>query len=367
MVTAQHEGLIKTSLYSLHQRLGARIAAFAGWAVPLEYAGTVDEHRAVRRDVGVFDVSHLGKLWIDGDGAEAVVAASFTNDPRDLGDGQSQYTLCCDESGGILDDLIVYRLAADRFLAVPNAANTQTVFDLLRTAGDEHGATISDDSTRLTMLAVQGPKSLDLLDQLFPTVATSVPERGIAQMDLGPSDDGWYCRTGYTGEVGAELILPGLDGPGYFEELLRLGATPCGLGARDTLRLEMGYPLHGNDLTADTNPFEARLGWAVALEARDFRGAEALRRAAATEPSRQLWGIRAVERGIPRAGMAVSDNGERVGEVTSGSYSPILGTGIGLAYLSTPLGPGDRVTVDIRGRSTPFEVVDPPFLDRDTR
>ncbi|HEX2026684.1 MAG TPA: glycine cleavage system aminomethyltransferase GcvT [Nitriliruptorales bacterium] len=364
---AQHEGLIKGALYSVHEQLGARIAPFAGWAMPIEYAGTLAEHRAVREDVGVFDVSHLGNIWVSGGGAEDTVAATFTNDPGDLEDGTSQYTLCCDEDGGVIDDLIVYRLNGDRFMVVPNAANRSAVLELLQAPAEQHGARVADDSMRLAILAVQGPRSLELVHQLFPDVVGTVPYHGIGYIDLGPSDDGWLCRTGYTGEVGCELMLPGLDAPGYFRELLELGATPVGLGARDTLRLEMGYPLHGNELSRDTDPFEAQLGWAVKLEGRRFRGSAALERRQEQGPQRRLWGIRATDRGIPRAGMTVTSDGDQVGTVTSGSFSPTLRTGIGLAYLAVPVGPGDEVTVDLRGRPALFEVVRPPFVDRDPR
>ncbi len=358
---------MKTSLHALHEELGARIAPFAGWGMPLEYEGTVSEHEAVRERVGVFDVSHLGSVWVEGPDAEDVVATSFTNDPTRLSDGRSQYTLCCDDDGGILDDLIVYRLAAERFLTVPNAANTRTVLGRLLKEADDRDATVTDASRQLAIVAVQGPDSLDLLGRLYPGVVAAVDHRGIATIDLGPSDEGWLCRTGYTGEVGAELVLPGSDAPGVFRELIDLGAVPAGLGARDTLRLEMGYPLHGNDLGPDTDPYEARLSWAVKLDRDDFHGREALVASEQQAPARRLYGLRADDRGIPRRGMEVRADGDRVGEVTSGSYSPTLRTGIGLAYLDTPLGPGDDVTVDVRGNGLGFEVVDPPFVDRDPR
>ncbi len=359
------EGLIRPSLFAVHDQMGAKIVPFAGWAMPLEYEGTVAEHEAVRSDVGVFDVSHLGQVWISGDGAEATVAAAFTNDPTELEPGESHYSLCCNDDGGILDDLIIYRLAPDRFLVVPNAANTRTVVEVLVEAAREHGAEVEDASRQLAMLAVQGPRSLELVERLFPLVMRRVGYRGIGEIDLGSSDTGWLCRTGYTGEVGVELILPGLDAPGYFQELVQLGATPAGLGARDTLRLEMGYPLHGNDITPETDPYEAQLGWAVKLDRSTFRGQDALRRKQEQAPRRRLWGLRARDRGIPRPDMTVSRDGEKVGSVTSGNYSPTLRTGIALAYLDDPLGPGDEVQVDVRGKDVPFDVVQPPLVDRD--
>lgn len=361
---SEFEGLTKTPLYRIHQERGAKLAPFAGWVMPLEYAGTLAEHRAVREDVGVFDVSHLGTVFVRGDGALDTVAACFTNDPRDLGDGGAHYTLCCDEDGGITDDLIVYRLAGDRFLVIPNAANTDAVRGVLQEAANGRGAEVDDASRKYAILAVQGPRSLELAQRLFPDVG-KLGFQELAEVDLGPADTGWYCRTGYTGEVGVELVLPWHDAPGSFRELVELGATPCGLGARDTLRLEMGYPLHGNDISPDTDPFEARLGWAVDLDRDDFRGRDALRERKEKGPSRRLWGLRATDRGIPRPEMAVGRDGRPVGAVTSGTFSPTLRTGIGLAYLDDPLGPGDEVSVDVRGREHAFEVVKPPFVDAD--
>ncbi len=365
--TTEFEGLVKTSLFSVHQQLGAKIVQFAGWAMPLEYEGTLVEHEAVRTSVGVFDVSHLGAVWITGEQAEAAVAAMFTNDPAELSPGHSQYTLCCDENGGVVDDLIIYRIAPDHFLAVPNAANTPAVFAALSERAEKHGATVQDDSRRLSMLAVQGSRALDLVDRLFPNVLSHVDYHGIREIHLGPGDTGWLCRTGYTGEPGVELVLPGLDAPGIFRELIELGAVPCGLGARDTLRLEMGYPLHGHELTRQTDPFEAGLGWAVKLDRGEFRGRESLRARKERGPRRRLVGLRARDRGIPRAGMAVHRDGQVVGEVTSGTFSPTLRVGIGLAYLAPTVETGDAVSVDVRGRGYAFEVVEPPFVDRDPR
>lgn len=365
--TTQFEGLVKTSLFTIHQQLGAKMVEFAGWAMPLEYQGTLVEHEAVRKSVGVFDVSHLGAIWITGEEAEAAVAATFTNDPAELAPSQSQYTLCCEENGGVVDDLIIYRIAPDHFLAVPNAANTPAVFAALSEAAEKHGATVQDDSRRLAMLAVQGSRALDLVDRLFPDVLPHVDYHGIGEIHLGPGDTGWLCRTGYTGEPGVELVLPGLDAPGIFRELIELGAVPCGLGARDTLRLEMGYPLHGHELTRETDPFEAGLGWAVKLDRGEFRGRGSLRARREQGPRRRLAGLRARDRGIPRAGMAVHRDGQVVGTVTSGTFSPTLRAGIGLAYLVPGVETGDSVSVDVRGREHAFDVVEPPFVDRDPR
>lgn len=362
---AAYGELLRTALYGTHDSMGAKMAPFAGWAMPVEYEGTLTEHEAVRSDVGVFDVSHLGTVWVTGEGATDTVAACFTNDPTDVRDGGSQYTLCANEDGGIDDDLIVYRIGADRWLVIPNAANTATVVEVLRHAAGEHGARIIDESRTRAVIAVQGPRSLELVDRLFPDVLGSVGRRGTGRIDLGPADDGWLCRTGYTGEDGVELVLAGNDAPGVFTQLLALGATPCGLAARDTLRLEMGYPLHGNDLTAETDPFEAGLGWAVDLDGRDFRGRAGLERRRRSEPGRHLRGLLARDRGIPRHGMSVHRDGRQVGTVTSGTFSPTLRNGIALAYVEAGVAVGHGVEVDVRGKRFAFEVVDPPFVHRD--
>jgi aminomethyltransferase len=363
------DGSRRTALTDHHVAAGAKLATFAGWTMPMQFAGTIVEHEAVRRHVGIFDVSHLGTVWVDGDDARAAISAAFTNDPSKLEDGDSQYTLCCDERGGIVDDLIVYRLAADRWLTVPNAANTGAVVDALRTAGGD--AVIRDESADRAILAVQGPDALAVVDRVLGEFgeappAAEVPYLGVVEV---PTDRGGVllCRTGYTGEVGAELVVPNpLAGP-IWEAAVAAGAEPCGLGARDTLRLEMGYPLHGNDLSTDVSPYEARLAWAVKLDHGDFRGHAALAAAKRKGPARRLFGIRVDGRRPLRAGMPVRDGAMLVGSVTSGGFSPTLGCGIGLAMLDDPVGPGDRVTIDVRGTDVNVEVVRPPFVDRDPR
>ncbi len=352
---------VPSPLLEVHEGLGARIVPFAGWRMPLEYEGTLAEHRAVREEVGVFDVSHLGTVWITGSDAQATVAATFTNDPASLSDGDSQYTLCCDDDGGIVDDLIVYRLSAERFLAVPNAANTAAVVHMLQASAEGRDAEVDDASRDWAMLAVQGPRSLDLVGEHFPGAVARVDHHQIGRLD---DDQGWLARTGYTGEIGVEILTASAPAADLFEALVAAGASPCGLGARDTLRLEMGYPLHGNDLSRDTDPYEARLGWAVKLDRGEFRGRAALTERRQHGPHRRLWGLRAADRGIPRPGMEVRHDGDVVGRVTSGTFSPSLRVGIGLSYLSQGTGPGSEVTVDIRGRVRPFLVVKPPFIQR---
>lgn len=248
-----------TALTSRHRELGARLVDFAGWEMPLEFAGTVREHQEVRASVGVFDVSHLGTVWVHGDGALATVSATFTNDPARLRDGQSQYTLCCDDRGGIVDDLIVYRIRGDRWMVVPNAANTAAVVAALREQARPFDATVDNGSHEHAILAMQGPRALATVAAALEVDVSAVAYLGLTEVELS-GEQGLVCRTGYTGEPGCELVLPDAAALPAFDALLAAGAAPAGLGARDTLRLEMGYPLHGNDIDRDTNPYEARLG-----------------------------------------------------------------------------------------------------------
>jgi aminomethyltransferase len=361
------ESLQDTPLRARHEELGARFAPFAGWRLPLQFEGTRAEHTAVREAVGVFDVSHLGTIWITGPDAVGVLADAFTNDPWGLADGDSQYTLCCDEEGGVVDDLIVARLAPDRVLAMPNAANNGAVRATLEAVAGRHRAEVDDASTGWAVLAVQGPDSLAMVEQVLGLDVAGLGWTHVTTLD----DDGHevvVSRTGYTGEPGCELVAPAAAAPGLWDRVLAAGATPCGLGARDTLRLEMGYPLHGHELVRDRSPFEARMGWAVRLDREGTPpGADALRAARERGTTRRVWGLQGASRRPPREGMAVLRGDEVVGTVTSGSFSPTLDVAIGLAVLDDPVEPGDRVEVDLRGAATPFDVVRPPFVDRDPR
>jgi aminomethyltransferase len=368
------DGLRRTVLTAHHERAGAKLAAFAGWAMPIQFAGTIAEHEAVRGDVGIFDVSHLGTVWLEGPDARATIAATLTNDPSALAVGASQYTLCCDERGGIVDDLIVYRVGETRWLAVPNAANTAAVVAAFEAAGQRRDVVVQDESTSWAVLAIQGPRSFTVVDEVLGGLdggsqaprAAEVPHLGAVELAT-PEGSLLVCRTGYTGEVGVELVAPNALAVAVWERAVAAGAAPCGLGARDTLRLEMGYPLHGNDLSTDVSPYEARLGWAVKLDRDDFRGRDALAAAKRAGPARRLFGIRVDGRRPPRAGMQVREGAAPVGIVTSGSFSPTLGCGIGLALLDDPRGPGDRVTIDVRGSDVEVEVVKPPFVVRDPK
>jgi aminomethyltransferase len=344
------------------------MGAFAGWDMPIEYQGTLAEHRAVRQAVGVFDLSHLGKVEVRGGGARQALQHALSNDLDRLGEpGAARYTLCLTDDGTIVDDLIVYR-EADGLLLVPNAANWPKVADAVR-ASAPSGTEVTPRPD-VAVLAVQGPRAPELVAGLFPQAAE------LAYMHMAPADYGGQparvCRTGYTGERGFELLVPGEVAAGLWEELFErgapLGAVPVGLGARDTLRLEMGYALHGNDISTDTDPFEARLGWAVALDKGDFRGRDALRARKEAGPKRQLVGLAATDRLIPRHGMAVLDGDRRVGEVTSGTFSPTLRHGIALAYLLPDVAAKDtELLVDVRGRRGGVRVTRPPFVDASPR
>jgi len=370
------DALRTTPLTAHHTQAGAKLGAFAGWSMPIRFAGTLEEHAAVRQGMGVFDVSHLGTVFVEGPDAQRVVAASFTNDPARLEDATSQYTLCCDQRGGIVDDLIVYRRSAEAFMAVPNAANTPSVVRVLQAAAQELDARVRDESPDWAVLAVQGPDALARVDDVLARdeagaargadVASSTPHLGLRDVEVAGSTV-VLARTGYTGEPGVELVVPGGVAVTLWERLLAAGAVPCGLGARDTLRLEMGYPLHGNELSTATTPYEARLGWAVKLDRDGFRGAEALRQLKQQGPGRRLWGLLVDGRRPARGEMDVLHEGKPVGFVTSGTVSPTLGRPVALAYLNAPLGPGDRVEIDVRGRFAGAEVVRPPFLQRDPK
>ena len=362
------DALQQTALTSHHREAGARMAPVAGWEMPVEFEGTLAEHRAVREDVGVFDVSHLGTVYVQGPGATAVIGRSFTCDATRVEVGASQYTMCCDPSGGVVDDLIVYHLAEDRWMAVPNAANRAAVVERLHgvAAEAEGGADVDDRSTDEAVIAVQGPRALAVASDVLGLDVTAVPHLRLHVSATPESRGAMVVRTGYTGEPGCEVVAPNELAVDLWERLLAADATPCGLGARDTLRLEMGYPLHGHELGPDVTPYEARMGWAVKL-GHDFVGREALTAAKERGPTRRLWGLRVDGRRPLREGQTVLLDGSPVGVVTSGSFSPTLGCGIGLAFLDDPIAPGDEVVVDVRGREVPVAVVRPPFVERDPK
>jgi aminomethyltransferase len=362
------QSLLTSPLHERHVELGAKLGEFGGWEMPLEYAGggVLAEHAAVRDSVGVFDVSHLGKALVTGAGAKEFINATLTNDLDRIAPGKAQYTLCCDDrTGGVVDDLTVYfRSDTDLFL-VPNAANTAEVVRRLQAEAPK-GIEIKNLHREFAILAVQGPKSRELLDAAG--LRTDLEYMAFADVD-------WQgipltlCRSGYTGEHGYELVVPATQATEAWDRIFEagqpLGVRACGLGARDTLRTEMGYPLHGQDLSLQITPNQARVGWAVGWKKPTFWGRDPLLKEREDKPTRILRGLEGLDRGIPRPHMAVHDAiGDSIGEVTSGTFSPTRKVGIALALLAQAIDDGDEVSVDVRGRPCRMRVMKPPFVDR---
>jgi aminomethyltransferase len=345
--------LLRTPLHDRHIASGARLVPFAGWEMPVQYEGVIAEHRAVRSDCGVFDVSHMGELQVEGPRARELLQLLLSNDLDRIGPGKAQYTLLTNERGGILDDLIVYELSPARFLLIVNAANTGTDLAWL-TEHELPGADVSDRSAEYALLAVQGPRAIERL---------GLPPARPFTWDMAEIDgiEVLAARTGYTGEDGAELLTQAEDGAQLWDRVVARGAKPCGLGARDTLRLEVCFPLHGNDIGPDTDAISAGLGWTCALD-KDFSGAAELRRIKEAGPARRLVPFVMQEKAIPRQGMAIT---RPPGEVTSGSHSPMLDVGIGMGYVpAADAAPGTTITIDVRGRERTARIVDKPIYKR---
>jgi aminomethyltransferase len=347
--------LLRTPLFDRHVALGARLVPFAGWEMPVQYEGVIPEHRAVRTDAGAFDVSHMGEFVVEGPAARAFLQAVLSNELDRIGPGRAQYTLLTNEQGGIVDDLIVYELGPERFLLIVNAANREADFAWLRDR-ETQGVDVRDVSDEYALIAVQGPRSLERLE---------LPEAAAFTFAEG-SVDGVACtvnRTGYTGELGVELLVEAPLAATLWDCVLDRGVVPCGLGARDTLRLEVCYPLHGNDIGPDTDAISAGLGWVCALD-QEFTGAEELRRIKEAGPERKLAAFVMEDAVIPRQGMAIAEGGE----VTSGSHSPMLERGIGMGYVPAELAqPGSELTIDVRGRPRRARVVKKPIYSREER
>jgi aminomethyltransferase len=345
--------LQRTPIHDRHVALGARLVPFAGWEMPVQYEGVIPEVRAVRTDCGVFDVSHMGELEVEGPRAADVLQATLSNDLTRIGAGEAQYTLLTNERGGIVDDLIVYKLDDFRYLLIVNASNREADFRWLKER-ELPGSDVRDVSDEYALLAVQGPRAIERLG--LPAAKPFT----FAEAEL----DGITCmvnRTGYTGEDGCELLTMAEDGAALWDRVVDRGAVPCGLGARDTLRLEVCYPLHGNDITPDTDAISAGLAWSCALD-KEFTGANELREIKARGPERKLVPFVMEEKAVPRAGMRV----EGGGEVTSGTHSPMLDRGIGLAYLpAAAASPGTEISVDVRGRARRARVVKRPIYKRE--
>lgn len=360
-----NESLRRTPLYDLHVEAGAKLVPFAGWEMPIQYpAGITAEHNAVRKGAGLFDVSHMGEIEVIGPEALDLVQHLTGNDAGNLEIGQIQYTMLLRPDGGIVDDLLVYRFP-DRFLLVVNAANRQKDLDWFTENLPRFDARVVDRSEEIALIALQGPASNQIL--------AGLTEIAVGALDYYHFTEGAVAgrhvlvsRTGYTGEDGFELYVANDDAAPIWRALLDagkdVGIQPVGLGARDTLRLEMGYVLYGNDIDESTQPYEAGLGWTVKLDKGDFIASEALRELRREGSRRKLAGIRLVERGFPRPGYEIEHEGKAVGVVTSGTVSPSLGEGIGLGYLPPELAsPGTSIGVRIRDRSVAAQVVRPPF------
>jgi glycine cleavage system T protein (aminomethyltransferase) len=326
---------------------------FAGWEMPVQYQGVIPEHRAVRSDSGVFDVSHMGELEVEGPKAHEFLQSVLSNDLDKIEPGAAQYTLLTNERGGIVDDLIAYRLEPGRYLLIVNASNREADFRWLKER-ELPGSDVRDISDEFALLAVQGPRALERLG-LGEAPAFTFSEEEIDGVEV------MVNRTGYTGEVGVELLVPAEDGSRLWDAVLARGVTPAGLGARDTLRLEVCYPLHGNDIGPDTDAISAGLGWVCLLD-KDFTGADELRRIKAEGPGRRLVPFVMEDAGVPRQGMAI-DGG---GEVTSGTHSPMLDKGIGMGYVPVEQADeGTELAIDLRGRSRMARVVKKPIYKRE--
>jgi aminomethyltransferase len=345
--------LLRTPLHDRHVDAGARLVPFAGWEMPVQYEGVIAEHRAVRGDAGFFDVSHMGELHVEGPNAHELLQSLLSNDLEKISDGEAQYTLLTNERGGIVDDLIAYRIDPHHYLLVVNAGNRQAAYEWLK----EHeirGSEVRDASDEYALLAVQGPRSIERLGlrEAKPFTHAMGELDGVEVM---------VNRTGYTGERGVELMCPAEDAVALWDAVVGRGALPCGLGARDTLRLEVCYPLHGNDITPDVDPISAGLGWACAL-GKEFSGVDELRRIKEQGPQQKLVAFVMEEKAIPRNGMRILGGGQ----VTSGTHSPMLDRGIGLGYVpAASAGPGTELTIDVRGKERRATIVPKPIYKRE--
>ena len=341
--------LHRTPLYDRHVAAGARLVPFAGWEMPVQYDGVIAEHLAVRERVGVFDVSHMGQFHVEGPTATELLQSALSNDLAKLADGEAQYTLLTNEAGGIVDDLIVYRITSAHYLLVVNAGNREAAYGWLKDR-EIRGSEVRDASDEYALLAVQGPTSIEALGLADATAFT----HAMGELD---GIEVMVCRTGYTGERGVELMCPAEDAGLLWDAVVARGAKPCGLAARDTLRLEVCYPLHGNDITQETDAISAGLGWTCALD-KDFTGVNVLRQVSERGPEQRLMAFVMEEKAVPRSGMPLGGGGV----VTSGTHSPSLDVGIGLAYVpAATAAPGNEIVVDVRGKPRRARIVKKPI------
>ena len=362
--------LIASPLHQRHVELGAKFAGFGGWEMPLEYQGqgVLTEHLATRESVGVFDVSHLGTATLTGPNAADLLNQILTNDINRINPGQAQYSTILSDQGFVVDDLIVYKRSNDEILIIPNASNSSNVLAIIR-KNLPQSVVIKDLQKDIAIIAIQGPKASALIKDLgLPTDMEYMSFKDVSYQGINLT----ICRTGYTGEKGFEVLIPVEAVTKFWDETLSQGhkydAKPVGLGARDTLRTEMGYPLHGQDISLTISPLEAGLGWAIVFDKPKFLGKDALIVEKNNGIKRKLFGIKAVERAIPRSHMKVTDkNNNELGEITSGTFSPTLREGIALALLDYKIKLGDKVFVDVRGKAIEFIVVKPPFVESKVR
>ena len=345
--------LLRTPLHARHVAAGARMVPFAGWEMPVQYEGVIPEHRAVRNDAGVFDVSHMGQFHVEGPNAHELLQSLLSNDLDKIGDGEAQYTLLTNDRGGIVDDLIAYRIDAHHYLVVVNAGNRDAAYAWMKER-EIRGSEIRDASDDYALVAVQGPRSLERLG-----LAEAKPfTHAMGELD---GVEVMVNRTGYTGELGVELMCPAEDAEQLWDSIIGRGVTPAGLGARDTLRLEVCYPLHGNDITPDTDAISAGLGWTCALT-KEFSGVEELRRIKEAGPAQKLVAFVMEEKAVPRNGMPIAGGGQ----VTSGTHSPMLDKGIGMGYVpADAASPGTDLTIDVRGKDRRATVVPKPIYKRE--
>lgn len=359
--------LRRTPLHAVHVEMGARMVPFAGWDMPVQYSGIVEEHKAVRQQVGVFDISHMGQLIVSGKGAEGFLNRVLTNNIAKLAPGQGQYTLLLNQTGGVIDDLIAYRTSEREFFLVVNASRIDADWEHLESQLTEDDEVMMANASDFTAgLAIQGPKAREVAAAVFGD-SNSYPAHNtilVTMTDTGPM---WLCGTGYTGEEGFEFFMPMEKAEAWFRKIVdavnAAGGVPCGLGARDTLRLEMGYPLNGNDLSESRTPLQAGLGFFVDLDKGDFTGREALVKQKAEGLPDKLAAFRMIGAAPPpRPHYPVAQAGHVIGEVCSGTQSPSLGTGIGMAYLPlSAAAVGGTIEIEIRGRLFPAEIVKKPF------
>ncbi|MFL6292125.1 MAG: glycine cleavage system aminomethyltransferase GcvT [Thermoanaerobaculia bacterium] len=360
---ATSESLKRTPLYECHVEAGARLVDFAGWEMPVQYQGVIEEHRAVRTAAGIFDVSHMGEVRVQGPGAEAFLQRLTPNDVSKLAPGRAHYSGLLTDAGTYVDDLLVYRIGAEEFLVVVNASNADRDFEWIASrAGSD--ARVTNESDRWALVALQGPKAVEMLRPLAPPAAMDLKYYGFLQGDVA-GRPALISRTGYTGEDGFELYVAPEDAPAIWRRLLEAGALPAGLGARDTLRLEASMALYGHEIDESTTPFEAGLAWVVKMNKGDFQGRAALAAQQAEGPRRKLIGFEVQGRGIARQGHAVKSDGRAVGAVTSGTWSPSFEKAIGMAYVPVELAaPGTPLEIDVRGKGLSAAVVEVPFYRR---